>query len=161
MVTNRSALVDVLAWAEADFYEGRFDESGLNHLLQYLSGQKKIRPGNWWRFIRNAPEVWLVNMFDLARPPVPNVLVYLSLPASTLMQQLRSHGEELQSHENEAFMERLQEGYRSVGEVLRKRHKVELFDYDLSTVDPETIVDEIEAICRRLIESNETASSPA
>lgn len=161
VVTHGSALVDVLAWAEADFYEGRFDDSGINHLLQYLSGQKKIRPANWWRFIRNAPEVWLVNTFDLARPPVPDVLVHLSLPASTLMQRLRSHGDELQAHENEAFLDRLQQGYRHVGEVLRKRRKVELFEYDLSIVDPETILDEVEAICRRLIESNESASSPA
>jgi 1-acyl-sn-glycerol-3-phosphate acyltransferase len=152
-VTEGNALVDLLAWAEADFYQGVFDEAGLNHLMQYLAGEKKIPLGHWWRFIMRATEVWLVNTFQLARPPVPDVLVHVTLPIPRLMARLRSRGEELQRHENEPFLTKLDEGYRQVGSVLRKRRKVEVFEFDASQTDLDKIVDEVEAVCRRLTES--------
>jgi hypothetical protein len=152
VVTDGSALVDLLAWAEADFYHGVFNEAGLNHLMQYLAGEKKITLGRWWSFIRKAPEVWLVNIFELARPPVPDVLVQVTVPIPQAMARLRSRGEELRSYQNEAFMEKLQEGYRQVGNVLRKRRRVELIECDASRLSAEEIADEVEAVCRRLAE---------
>jgi 1-acyl-sn-glycerol-3-phosphate acyltransferase len=152
VVTDGSALVDLLAWAEADFYQGIFNEAGLNHLMQYLAGEKKITLGRWWNFMRKAPEVWLVNIFDLARPPVPDVLVLVTMPIPRVMAELRTRGEELETHENEAFLEKLQDGYRQVGHVLKKRRKVEVLECDASMMSAEEIAEEVEAICRRLAE---------
>jgi hypothetical protein len=152
-VTEGNALVDLLAWAEADFYRGVFDEAGMNHLMQYLAGQKKIPVSHWWKFIFNATEVWLVNVFNLARPPVPDVLVHVAVPVPRLMARLRSRGEELKPHENEEFLTKLDEAYRQVGSVLKKRRKVEVFDLDPAVVGVDGIVDEVEAICRRLVET--------
>jgi hypothetical protein len=157
-VTEGNALVDLAAWTEADVYEGVFDEAGMNHLLQYLAGKKKIPFGLWWRFISKATEVWLVNTFQLARPPVPDVLVHVTMPIPRLMARLRSHGEALQRYENEEFLSKLDEGYRQVGGVLQKRHKVELFEFDASVTPLDAIVDEIEAVCRRLTESTDAAT---
>ncbi len=150
VVTEGDALIDLLAWAEADFYHGVFNESGLNHLMQYLAGQKKISFGRWWSFIRKAPEVWLFNIFDLARPPVPDVVVQVSMPVSAVMAGLRSRGEELQPHENEPFLEKLQEGYSQVGGVLKKRRRVEVVEYDASSGSVDEVAAEVVAVCRRL-----------
>jgi hypothetical protein len=152
VVTEGSALVDLAAWAEADFYRGVFDEAGLNHLMQYLAGEKKITFGRWWNFIRKAPEVWLVNVFDLARPPVPDLLVQVTMPVEQVVARLRSRGEELGPHDSRGFLEKLQEGYRQVGHVLKKRRKVELLECDGSEMSAEEIADEVEAVCRRLAE---------
>jgi len=160
VVTDGSALVDVLAWAEADFYRGVFDASGLNHLMQYLSGQKQIPVRNWWTFVRKAPEVWLVNVFDLARPPVPDLLVVARLPAPHIMKKIRARGEELQPHENETFIAHLQEAYRQVGELLSRRRKVLLLDADLMEQRPSRVVDEVEQICRQLVGERLTAAPP-
>jgi 1-acyl-sn-glycerol-3-phosphate acyltransferase len=153
-VTEGNALVDLMAWSEADFYRGVFDESGMNHMMQYLSGQKRIPLSHWWKFIFNATEVWLVNVFNLARPPVPDVLVHLSVPVPRLMARLRSRGEKLQPHENEAFLTRLDDAYRQVGDVLRRRRKVEFFEFDPDRTELDAVVDEVEAVCRRLAESS-------
>ena len=157
-VTEGNPLVDLLAWAEADFYQGVFDEAGLNHLMQYLAGEKKIPLGHWWRFIMRSTEVWLVNTFQLARPPVPDVLVHLTVPVPRLMARLRSRGEELQRHENETFLTRLDEGYRQVGGVLKKRRRVEVFEFNAFDTGVDAIVDEVEAVCRRLTESGPSSA---
>jgi 1-acyl-sn-glycerol-3-phosphate acyltransferase len=153
VVTDGSALVDLLAWAEADFYHGVFNEAGLNHLMQYLAGEKKITIGRWWNFMRKAPEVWLVNVFNLARPPVPDVVVQVTMPIPQAMAGLRSRGEELGPHENEAVMEKLQEGYRQVGNVLKKRRKTEVIECDASKLSAGEIAAQVEAVCRKLVEA--------
>jgi 1-acyl-sn-glycerol-3-phosphate acyltransferase len=160
IVTDGSALVDVLAWAEADFYRGVFDASGMNHLMQYLSGQKQIPVRNWWNFVRKAPEVWLVNVFDLVRPPVPDLLVVARMPAERIMQKIRARGEELQPYENEAFIARLQEAYQQVGALLSRRRKVLLLDADLMEQRPSRIVDEVEGHCRQRVGERLTVAPP-
>jgi len=158
VVTDGSALVDLMAWAEADFYHGRFDEHELNHFLQYLSGNKPIPTSKWWTFIRRAPEVWLINTFDLAHPPVPNVLVHIGTPARRLMERLRRRGEALEPHENPEFLGRLQDAYRQVGTVLARRHKADVIEVDGTARSIDAVVDELETVCRRRI--NEANPAP-
>ena len=93
LLSDGSALVDLIAWAQADFYRGEFDEAGVNHLLQYLAGKKKIPFSHWWKFIRKAPEVWLINTFNLARAPIPELLVVVRADVAAIMERLRSKGE--------------------------------------------------------------------
>ena len=69
------------------------------------------------------------------------------------MARLRTRGEELRPYENEAFMEKLQEGYRQVVNVLKKRRKVEVIECDASELSAAEVADEVEAVCRRRAES--------
>jgi 1-acyl-sn-glycerol-3-phosphate acyltransferase len=132
LISDGNGLVDLISWAEADFYRGKFDEAGINHLMQYLAGHKKIPFGRWWEFIRKAPGVWLINIFDLARPPVPDVLVVVGTSVDAQMERLRSMGEELELYQNEEFLARWQEAYRHVGRVLKRRRRLRLLEVDAS-----------------------------
>ena len=149
VVGDGSPLVDLLAWGEAEFYSGSFDEKGQQKLLLYLSGERRIPFSQWTRFIRKAPEVWLLNVFDLARPPAPDVLVLTKRDPGSVMARIRSQGRVVESWENEAFLGRLQEGYRQVAAVLRRRH-IEVVEMDALDLDIGRAADEIEAACRRL-----------
>ncbi len=145
VVGDGSPLVDLLAWGEADFYSGSFDEKGLQRLLLYVSGQRKIPLGQWARFIRKAPEVWLVNVLDLAQPPAPDVLVLTTRDAGSAMERIRSQGRALESWENEAFLGRLQDGYRQVASVFRKR-RIEVVELDALDLDVDRAAEEISAL---------------
>jgi len=150
VVTDGSPLVDLLAWADADFYRGVFDDSGIHHLLQFLSGERQIPLSKWWSYVRNAPGVWLINTFELAQPPVPDVLVFVDVPVPRLLEQLRRRGEAQQSYETEAFLGRLVEGYRHVGRVLARRRRVTCLDVAPASRPVEEIVAGVEAVCLRL-----------
>jgi 1-acyl-sn-glycerol-3-phosphate acyltransferase len=156
VVGDGSPLVDLLAWGEADFYSGSFDEKGLQQLLLYVSGQRRIPLRQWARFIRKAPEVWLLNVFDLAQPPVPDVLVLTTRDAGSAMERIRSRGRVRELWENEAFLGRLQEGYRQVASVLRKR-RIEVVELDALDLDVDRAAEEIEAACRRLVQKGAEA----
>ena len=131
VVSDGSPLVDLLAWAEAHLYRGAFDERGLQQVMVYLSGERRIPPSQWVRFVRRAPEVWLVNTFDLARPAAPDVLVL-------------AVREPVSDREAE-----LQEAYSRVAAILRKR-RVEVVDVDARGVDAAAVAETVEAIVRRL-----------
>jgi 1-acyl-sn-glycerol-3-phosphate acyltransferase len=149
VVGDGSPLVDLLAWGEAEYYEGAFDEKGLQQLLLYASGQRRVPIRHWARFVRKAPEVWLLNVFDLAQPPAPDVLVLTTRDPGSAMERIRSRGLALGSWENEASLGRLQDAYRQVASVLRKR-RTEVVDLDALDLDVDRAADEIEAACRRL-----------
>ena len=74
-------------------------------LLLYLVGEKKVPLGKAWRTIRGASEIWLINTFNLTRATVPEVLVHATLPASHVMQRLRSEGVELLPYQTESGLE--------------------------------------------------------
>ena len=149
VASHGSALVDVLAWAHADFYSGTFDEKGLQQILLYLSGQRRVPLELWPRFIRNAPEVWLLNVFDLAHPPAPDVLVLTKRDAASAMALYRSRGRALEAWQSEAFLARLQDAYGDVAAVLRRR-RVEVVELDAADLDVARSADAVLAICRRL-----------
>lgn len=149
VVGHGSALVDLLAWAEADFYSGQFDEKGLQQLMLYLSGQRRIPYRSWWRFVRKAPEVWLLNVFDLARPPVADVLILVRATPEAALEGFRSRGQELGAHHTAAFLGTLQQAYGLVAEALRRRGRVEVLEFDAAGLDADAAADAAEAACRK------------
>ncbi|MDH3627765.1 MAG: 1-acyl-sn-glycerol-3-phosphate acyltransferase [Acidobacteriota bacterium] len=162
VVSDGNALVDLVAWAESDIYQGEFDEAGLHRLTQYLRGELRIPLSRKWRSIRRTPAVWLVNQFDLARPPVPEVLVFLTTRPAELTARRRSSGEETDPSHDEAFFERLHEGYRRVGHVMGRRRKVVWLEFDETALlgdDLTTVVDAVGAAINEPapeLESNST-----
>jgi 1-acyl-sn-glycerol-3-phosphate acyltransferase len=157
VVLDGDALVDELAWAAASSVGAELDEKELSRLTQYLTGEKSIPVASWWRFLREAPAAWMINVLRLVRPPVPDVLVVLSLPVPRLMEQLRSRGQELAPYQNETFLERLQSGYGEVGEVLRKRRHVEVVRLDLTAAPLDEAAEQIAAVCRTRSETSQSA----
>jgi hypothetical protein len=151
VVTDGNPLVDLMAWAEADFYRGVFDEKGLHRLHPYLSGERSIPFRQWPAFLAKAPAVWLLNVFDLARLSPPEFLVLLTQPSAEAMEHLRASGEPLESYQNETFLGELQDAYRQVAEVLRRGARVAVLEIDASGHSPAEIAERVEHDCMRLL----------
>ncbi|MDX1389202.1 MAG: 1-acyl-sn-glycerol-3-phosphate acyltransferase [Acidobacteriota bacterium] len=152
VVSDGSALVDLLAWADADFYRGVFEEREMHQLVQYLTGQRRMPVRRWWHFLRRAPEVWLLNVLDLVRPPAPDILIVANVDPPTLMARIRSAGEQLGPHDSLEFLETWQRAYEQVAAILKKRWRVDVLQTDPAAADPEeTVVEQVEAVCRGLV----------
>ncbi|HKQ61844.1 MAG TPA: hypothetical protein VJS92_11155, partial [Candidatus Polarisedimenticolaceae bacterium] len=109
-----SALVDLLARVTSDSPR---DEVELNRLMQYLAGEKQVALRGGWRTLRRAPEIWLINQLQLARPPVPDVLV-LVLGVDS----------------------KLQDAYKQTASLLRKRRRIHCLEVDPDRFDPELLL---------------------
>jgi len=139
IVEDGNALVDVLTWAQADYYKGRLDEKEPRHLLRYLQGGRRIRPGSWWNFLRKAPEVFLINIFDLARPPAPDLLVVLRMRPVEMMARFRTRGDQLSGFENQKFLSELQDTFSEVAAELRGRTRMEVLTLEVCDQSPQEI----------------------
>lgn len=159
VVTDGSALVDLSAWALAGSYHGLFDDGELNRVVEYLAGKQKIPLGKWWRFLRRAPEVWLVSEWSLTRPPIPTVLVLVLPSVAQFMSVLRSGSQPLEVHQNEEGLERLRQGYRRMGELLRRRHHVVVIEFDPTHDDVEAFAETVERELLRPTESDEKSGN--
>jgi 1-acyl-sn-glycerol-3-phosphate acyltransferase len=153
VVGEGNALVDLLAWAHAEFYEGRFEEKALQRLMLYLSGRRSIPVTQWWDFVRKAPEVWLLNTFDLARPPAPDVLVLVRLPVADAMTRIRMRGGPLEPFHTEDALDTLQRSYDEVAEAIRRRHKVVVVTEDGSRVSVDEIGRKVYDACAPMAEA--------
>lgn len=142
VVLEGSPLVDLLAYAAADFYAGVVDELGLQQILLYLAGERRVPIREWGRFLRKAPEVWLLNIFDLTRPHAPDILV--------LVRDAAAGG----------FEARLQEAYAEVAKVLERRFRVEVVAVDPGG-DPHELARAVESIVRRVAHLEPVVPVPA
>jgi hypothetical protein len=157
VVGEGNPLVDVLAWAEADFYRGKFEAEEMSRLMRYVSGKRRIPTGRWWKYIRKAPEVWLLNFFDLARPPAPDVLVILETPPADAMATIRSRGKPIERFENEQFLEDLQVAYVAVARDLKRWRHVTVLTTGTEAADITGNIEEIGKVCKQLLEKPHSA----
>jgi 1-acyl-sn-glycerol-3-phosphate acyltransferase len=157
VVEDGSVLVDLLASALAGLHPTA-GERRARDLLLYLIGKKKVPLGQAWRTIRETPEIWLMNTFNLTRATVPELLVHVTLPASRVMRRLRSKGVELLPYQNESDLERLQDAYREAGELLRRRRSSQTLELDLSVLDSAQAAERVEAACVALAEAPDKLS---
>ena len=141
VATDGNALVDLLAFAEATFYAGKFEEAEMRRLLDYLRGERRIPLRQWPRFLRKATEVWLLNVLDLVRPPAPDIVVLLRVPTQGLHPSLV----------------RLQEAYAFVGVALRRR-RVQVIEVDPAERSSADVADEIGAALDRAAAVEEARS---
>jgi thymidylate kinase len=87
-------------------------------------------------------------VFDLARPPVPDVLILLDEEPARAMERRRASGDELEPWENEAFLGALREGYRAAADLLRK-NRADVLVFDPAAEGVEAIAAAAEHACRR------------
>jgi len=126
--------------------------------MRYLSGERRIPARRWWKFVRKAPEVWLLNVFDLVRPPIPDVLVLVEVTPEEAMAGIRSRGETLEKYQNEKFLSDLLDAYHSVTRVMERRTRVVVLKTDLAGIRANAISDEVEKVCRGLIRQPDSAA---
>ena len=156
IVVEESTLLNFLAFQRAAPDRGGADEAATNRLMKSLTGRQQVPVNkNLW-FIRKAPEFWLLNIFDLVRPPLPDILVHIRVPADKVMERLRSGGTAMGPFDNVSFLERLDDAYQRLGELFRKRHRVQVLELEGAEAEPTAVADRIEEICRRQAEQTET-----
>jgi len=156
VVEDGSVLVELMASGRGELSSD--NERSLRHLFNHLEGEKKIPLSGWWRYARQARAVWLFSLFDLARPPVPHVLVLLRWPPGLVAQRLRSRGTTMESDESESELARLQQAYAAVAEALRKRRRVEVVEVDGTAEGLDAAAERVEAACLGLDRSQHTTT---
>jgi len=137
-----SVVADLLAAASAG-WGPEPDERERRNWLRYATGEEKIPLSRGLRMMRSARALWMLNALNLARATVPELLVLVVSHPQQLMRRLRSTGGELAPEQTEAQLDRLQQAYRDVAELLRRRRRVEIIEIDPETTPTDRAVEQI------------------
>lgn len=141
ILTDGHPLVNFAAWAVARYYREQLagDDGELCRALGYLTGQ----PVPWTAMRTYLPRAWqvvVVSRLRLVRFRLPDMVVFLDIAPSTAVQRIMARGRPLQSHESEAFLSELREGYQRVCRVLQERYDIRVVRLPADELSPEHTV---------------------
>ncbi len=128
-----SPLINTIGWGIR--YHPQF--FGHDHCLKailYLSGREKIPFSQTSFYLRNIPEIFLINRFGLASFHIPDITFFLRITPEVAIERIKVRGKKLQVHETKSFLEKLQNAYRMIFDIM---------DTDLGKEVHEISVDDI------------------
>ncbi len=153
VVEEGSALIDLPARAEARSRGLGLDDREVAQLLQQLIGVKRTGRGIGSVAFQRAPGIWLIHLLDLARPPVPDLLILVHASPGRVASRELTAGDPNAHDESEEFLARLAKAYAHVVSVLRRGRRIERLDLVIEGDDLRDAEFEVQAACCRLSES--------
>lgn len=129
VVTDGSALINILGWAR--YYRPRhFNEQEYSKSLGYLTGEKKLLFRDLFYYLKNIPEVVLINKVYSASLTVPDIIIFLKVSPEAALRRIASRGKESQAHEHGEFLRILQEAYIFICANIKKDFPCRVLEID-------------------------------
>lgn len=150
ILTDGSPLINMLGWGRY-YHPELFNEKDYFNLLQYLTGRKKIPLLSISFYLKNIPELVLINRIYAAKLQIPDIIFFLKVSPDIAIQRITQRGKEIQIHERENFLRKLQEAYVFVCKIMEERFKTKIFDIDTDNLTPEEVI----AKCQEYLNTKE------
>lgn len=139
-------LINIAGWGIR--YRPRFFERGqCVNAMQYLSGAKKIPLLEAPFYMRNIPEIFLLNTSGIASFPVPDTTFFLRVTPEVALERIMGRGEKLQVHETLSFLEKLQNAYELICDILDSDLRKEVHAI---SVDELSVSETVSAISKQI-----------
>lgn len=110
-------LINSIGWG-IRYHPQFFEHNQCLKAIFYLSRKKKIPSSQTSFYLRNIPEIFLINRLRLASFSVPDITFFLRVTPEVAIKRITARGEELQVHETLSFLEKLQNSYSLICNIL-------------------------------------------
>ena len=131
LLTDGDPLVNMSAWAAARYAsEELADDDRLFDATQYLAGMRRVPARDVRHYARRAWPLVTLNRLHLTRFAIPDVVFLLEIAPAKALARIRARGRELQAHENEAFLEKLEAAYDQVSKLLQRHRRLEVLEFE-------------------------------
>jgi len=142
ILTDGVPLINTLGWGS--FYKPDiFAEDVCRDAVKYMT-RVKIPPSRRGFYLKHSPEILLVNMLGI-RFQKPDIVFLLKVAPDLAVKRVSGRGKELQVHETETFLGKLQEAYQLVCEILSEDTTIYTIDTNEKTLEQviETVMEGI------------------
>jgi len=113
VLSDGAPLLNIAAWG-IRYHPEFFHRFQCLKALRYLSGRARIPPTEALFYLKNMPELLLLNWSGIAPFAVPHIVFFLRVSPEVAMNRIRRRGEEIQTHETLDFLAALQGAYELV-----------------------------------------------
>lgn len=148
IITDGSPLINILGWARY-YHPKHFNEQEYSKDLSYLTGVKRMSLANLFYYLRNIPEIVLINKVYSAPLRAPDIIIFLKVSPEVAMQRIISRGKDIQVHEYRDFLQMLQEAYVFVCNIIKKEFSAMVLEIDTDNLSIDGVLNK----CREFINS--------
>lgn len=124
VVSDGAPLINILAWGSI-YYPNIFTEDLCTKAFEHLSGKKKMGFKDGIYYLRNSPEIFLLNILGV-KFFIPNVVIFLEISPKEAIRRIELRGKDLQFHETEEKLNQLQNGYFKVTGILESNLNIKV-----------------------------------
>jgi len=140
-------LVNIAGWG-IHYHPRLFERCQCLNAMYYLSGKRTIPISQAYFYLRNIPEVFVLNVLGLACFPAPNITFFLHVTPETAIERISARGEKMQVHETIDFLRKLQSAYELICDILRSDFGRQTCQISVDALSPDEtahlIVEQIE-----------------
>lgn len=147
MLGDGAPLINTIGWG-IRYHPQFFEREQCLKAMYYLSGSRRIPFSETSFYMKNIPEILLVNRLKLASFPVPDTTFFLQVTPEVAVERIAGRGERLQIHETLTFLERLQNAYRLICDIIDSDWGKEVHQISVDSLS----VDEVVSIIVKQVE---------
>jgi thymidylate kinase len=145
-------LINIAGWG-VRYHPDFFHRSHCAKALLYLSGTRKVPAGEALFYMKNIPEILLLNWSGIAPFPIPHLTFFLHVTPSVAIQRIGGRGEDIQAHETSSFLDRLQKGYELVCDILESDFRRRVCKVPVDDLSPDETIDRITRTVRKEVKA--------
>jgi len=153
IITDGASLINMLGWGRY-YHPQHFTEKNYIKFIYYLTRAKRIP---WYKilyYLRNIPELFVINNIFWVELKIPDVVIFLKVDSKEAINRILNRGKEIQVHEEKEFLAKLQEAYIFALDILKNNFNIRVFEIDTSKLTQEEVLRK----SKELIMSNNAAS---
>ena len=138
ILTDGTPLINTIGWGNF-YHPDIFSETMCRDVIGYLTNTK-ISFSRRLFFIKNAPEILLVNLLGI-RFQKPDVVFFLKIAPEIAISRVGERGKKRQVHETKIFLSKLQEAYQLICKILKEN--TEVYSIDTSKKSLNQVIDTV------------------
>ncbi len=132
VVSDGAPLINILAWGNI-YYPKIFNDDLCTRVFKHLSGIEKVKFWDNMYYLRVAPEIFILNILHI-RFFIPDVIIFLEISPKEAIDRINIRGKDLQFHETEDKLSKLQSGYYRVINLLENNFNIEIIKQNVDNL---------------------------
>lgn len=141
VITDGSPLVTMLSAARRHD-PAVFGEKESSQLCRYLTKRSGLTLRESFSYLRKIPELYIVRSLYHARLQIPGKIIFLRADPAVALLRVKAQQGERQLDETQESLEKLQDAYGFVLDILQKEHGVRVYSIDTTAFTQEEVVAE-------------------
>lgn len=161
IITDGSPLINILGWGRY-YHPQHFNEKEYERSIRYLTGQRKLSFREVIYYLKHIPELVVISKVYLAQLKIPDLIIFLKVSPQEAVRRIKERGRDIQVHEHENFLTKLQEAYIFTCGILRQKFDAKIFEIETDQLAPDEVLKKIQDVvvsCNELADINVIATT--
>ncbi len=139
IISDGAPLINMLGWGRY-YHPQYFNKAEYIKIIRYLTRRKRIPWSKTHYYLKNIPELFIINNIFWVGLKIPDIVIFLKVDAQKAIDRIAKRGEKAQAHEHKEFLAKLQEAYAFALNILKDEFATKVFEIDTNKLTEEEVL---------------------